>query len=718
MAALSSYGLLDTPQEPEFDRITALASYLFRAPIAAITLLDGDRQWFKSSTGLLMNELPRKDAFCSHAILQPEGLEVPDAEMDERFANNPMVRGDPGIRFYLGIPLLTEEGYALGTLCVIDTQPRPPVDREHREALAALAAEAMAQATMRRSSRVLSRVFLDQKRAEVRRLLRCSIIEGVAIAGTMEQALEFVLSQICMATGWKAGIAWRFPMESTGLRCEAWHSSQTGLEALRQAGLGNPGSMAEEVWRSGKPRYVTDFAEVPQYKGLQLARQLGFRAAAAFPVSSGGATELVLEFFTPDANDGCDLHFDLIEEVTSRLGAIFHRKGDEERRREDTLELQRINQIKDQFLALLAHELRNPMAPILNAVELLKTPDPGDALEVIERQVRHMARLVEDLLDISRVTRGKITLHIKRLDLAEALRSAMRAASSLTNGRPEQLTAVYPPAPLWVDADPVRIEQVIGNLINNALKYSGPEKAVSIVLRAEGVDAVLEVRDEGIGIEPDLQEQIFEPFFQTSDSRAFTQGGLGLGLPLVRQLVGLHSGTIGVRSEGRGKGSIFFVRLPLAAIDGEREAVKEEPPQEVGALMREGAAEQPLLKRRVLVVEDNRDFARTLERLLRLWGHEVEVVAHGNLALEAAHAFSPDVAMIDIGLPGMDGCSLAEKLVEELGPGLYLIAMTGFSQDADRERALNSGFRELLLKPIDPESLREKLGRAFAQPAP
>ena len=372
------------------------------------------------------------------------------------------------------------------------------------------------------------------------------------------------------------------------------------------------------------------------------------------------------------------------------------------RLRDHDAELARTIRLKDHFLAMLAHELRNPLAPILNAVQLLRSENPGDALDVIERQAKHMARLLEDLLDISRITQGKITLHKSRLDLTQSVRHAARSSLFEAN---HLFISEMSDKPLWVEADPVRIEQIIGNLLCNAAKYTEPGKEIRLSLEKDRGEAVLTVRDQGIGIPPEMLERIFEPFVQTKESLQRARGGLGLGLPLVRQLVAIHGGTVTAFSAGPGQGARFTVRLPLL----------ESPVQNDPGESKRVAEGAPVPMHRVLVVEDNPDMATTLKQLLVAWGHSVEVAMTGAAATAIANKFQPDVVLIDIGLPDMTGYDVAKRLSDLSRTGKpELIAMSGYELESDRSRATQAGFNDYLLKPVDPAELRKRfLRQAF-----
>jgi PAS domain S-box-containing protein len=368
------------------------------------------------------------------------------------------------------------------------------------------------------------------------------------------------------------------------------------------------------------------------------------------------------------------------------------------------LELSEANRRKDEFLAMLAHELRNPLAPILNAVHVLQQDRAAgttqrQAVSLIERQARQLTRLVDDLLDVSRITRGKIHLRKERVRLSAILNHAIETVRPLINSRRHELTVSQPPENIWLEADPARLEQVFANLLNNAAKYTEPGGHIWLTVEPEGTEVVVRVKDTGIGIVEEMLPRIFDLFIQADRSLDRSQGGLGIGLTLVRNLVQTHEGTVTASSEGIGKGSEFVVRLPVVS---EVAGLKEEAIAEV-----EAKKGRPL---RLLVVDDNVDTAESLALLLRLYGHEVTVAHTGPSALQLALAHKPDAIMLDIGLPGLDGYEVARRLREhEAFKSVPLIAMTGYGQEADKERSKEAGFNFHLVKPIDPERLQDLL---------
>lgn len=374
-----------------------------------------------------------------------------------------------------------------------------------------------------------------------------------------------------------------------------------------------------------------------------------------------------------------------------------------ERRRIE--ELEQTDRQKDEFLALLAHELRNPLTPIRTALEILRRPDVsatalGQAGRIAERQLHNMARLLDDLLDVSRIREGAIELRREVIEISSILRVAAEAAQPFIGERRHQLIVVYPKDAIWIEADPVRIEQVLGNLLNNAAKYT--DRGGEIRLSAERSDGevIIRVQDNGIGIEPMMVPRIFDLFVQAERRTERSAGGVGIGLSLVKKLVELHGGRVDALSAGPGRGSEFVVRLPALA-----------PGQTV---QRSGIAASPKPPRaralRVLLVDDNADSADGLAMLLELEGHEVRVAYDGASALETARTFRPHVALLDIGMPIMDGYELARRLhAAPETKETFLVAMTGWGQEEDQLRVRKAGFSRHLVKPFDPAAVERLL---------
>ncbi|TMB29407.1 MAG: hybrid sensor histidine kinase/response regulator [Deltaproteobacteria bacterium] len=353
-------------------------------------------------------------------------------------------------------------------------------------------------------------------------------------------------------------------------------------------------------------------------------------------------------------------------------------------------ELEQSVRDRDQFLAMLGHELRNPLAAILVSSELLdRKAGDGFASErgVIKRQVRNLTRLVDDLLDVSRVTRGKIAIRKEPVDLHDLLQRVSLEFSEAARLHGVDLY-VLPAAPVIISGDPLRLEQIIANLLSNAVKYTNPGGRITVGLEAEGDEAVLRVKDTGVGISAEMLPRVFDLFLQAPGAIDRAQGGMGIGLTLVQRLTALHSGKVEARSEGLGKGSEFVVRLPLSSREAGRATDATAP-----------LASAPGL--RLLLVEDNPDAREILKLALQEMGHEVAVCGDGSVAIERAVRDRPDAMLVDLGLPGCDGFEVARAVRGSLGTKIRLVAVTGYGQPSDRERALAAGFDAFLVKPAE-----------------
>jgi PAS domain S-box-containing protein len=798
LAVLDAYGILDTPPERAFDDIVRLVGQLLEAPIVAVNLLAEGRQWFKSEIGLGTREMPLDDSICKFALMQQGRMIVPDTRFDARFDCNPLVRGAPGLRFYAGELLTTSEGVVLGTLCVLDLEPRP----QGLTAQQALVLETMARQVM--SLIELHKALIDQQRLleqqqatqeELRRERDQSqrLLEGMA-EGFVLLDEHFHVQQI------NAG-ALQFEVRSADEilgRCQwdVWPGSEA-LEVGRQYKR----AMAERVavdfeqlytFPDGR-RYWIEIRVAPADKGLavfyrdiserkaaeQAVRDSQDRALAvaqqaeaerrrlaalleAAPVGivmADGAGALVrvnaehrrvwgnhpmtaelagygewqgwwadgsekhgqpllasewtlaralageaaprqvieIASFDPPhlrrivLNSGAPIRNDagdIIGAVAAQMDITERVKAEEALRQADRK--------KDEFLAMLAHELRNPLAPITSAAAILSNHavDAGTVRRtsaIIARQARHMTGLIDDLLDVSRVTRGRVDLATTELDIKDIIADAIEQVRPLVEKHQHRLLVQLAPAPAIVLGDRKRLVQVMTNLLSNAAKYTPQGGAIDVLLEAEGSELVITVRDNGIGMTPELIADAFELFSQGKRGLDRSQGGLGIGLALVKSLVQLHGGSVGVRSEGPDRGSSFVVRLPAVARSAQAGAGTPSLPA--------GTAPAPL---RIGIVDDNEDAAATLSMFLQAYGHAVSSAHCAQQALELLPAFAPDVCLLDIGLPDISGFELARALrAHPATKGAVLIAITGYAQEKDRQQARGAGFDELFAKPVD-----------------
>jgi signal transduction histidine kinase/ActR/RegA family two-component response regulator len=458
---------------------------------------------------------------------------------------------------------------------------------------------------------------------------------------------------------------------------------------------------------------VNDIASDPlwsEYRAFALPH--GLRACWSTPIMSARG-EVLGTFalyhrqikFTPPQTDleVIDLLAHTAGLVIDRYRQVEDRLAAEAKLKKAKEDAEQANRAKDQFLAMLAHELRNPLAPIVTALELGRMrgdADPTGEQAVIERQVGHLVRLVEDLLDLARFTRGKIDIKTERVEMADVITRAIEMARPIINERKHELKVDVAGDGLPVEGDPVRLAQVASNLISNAAKYTDAGGHIFISARREGPHVVIRVRDDGIGLTAEMLTRVFEPFVQVHDTANDARGGLGLGLAIVRTLVDLHGGTVEATSEGQGRGSEFTVRLPI----GEQQRPRSAQP------LREVAALSAGADTRVLIVDDNEDAASLLSHTLKRMGYQVAVAHDGVSGLQTASEFRPDIALLDISLPKISGYELGKQIRELRGLSrVRLVAATGSGQMSDRERTSAAGFDAHLTKPISIRTLSRTL---------
>ncbi len=600
--------------------------------------------------------------------------------------------------------MLTQQGYSLGAVDYILSPVVPDVLRtkisvfadlfrkteeikRHAEERIALVQEQAARASAEEATRRSS--FLAEATAVITRSLDC----GATVRGINQVVIPFLaeMSAIVLVDEHlsitQVEMAW---VDAGGQRFTANESNLNAFPPSLIAAI-------EQVLASGSFSFLPELpvAAAPQQSRLAGDEReicpLELRSAVVLPLAARNRTigALVLGVHQLGRTFGSS-QLALAEDLVGRAGIAI----DNSRLHENVKEHDRR---KDEFLAMLGHELRNPLAPIRNAVEILRLTDPPNstseqARDMIDRQVGHMARLIDDLLDVSRIARGKIQLHKDRCDLAAIVRETTEDYRSAMAASGLSLVVDVPQEPLWVLSDATRISQIVGNLLQNAHKFTDTGGQISLHLKAQAGDreALLTVRDTGIGMEPDTLAGIFVAFSQADRSLDRSRGGLGLGLALVKGLVELHGGTVQATSQGPGRGSEFVVRLPLEPAPEQR--VTQSPPPRINAAAY-----------RILIIEDNRDGAESMRTLLSLLGHQTTVTYAGSSGLEAARQMKPDVVLCDIGLPGgMDGYAVARALrADPALSGLLLIALTGYGREEDQQRAAEAGFDHHMTKPVN-----------------
>jgi signal transduction histidine kinase len=487
----------------------------------------------------------------------------------------------------------------------------------------------------------------------------------------------------------------------------------TELAAKLRAAPDAVGSMSWVV-RTGRshlvhfdPPHALD--EIRDRDLLTFARTIGLSAYFIVPLIARGRTLGALAALQAESGrklgeEDCALISEIAQRAALALdNARLYAEAEAALRQAETA-----SRAKDEFLAMLGHELRNPLAPIVTALQLMKMRNPTEAKEergIIERQVTHLLRLVDDLLDVSRITKGKVQLAQERVDLRAVVSRALEQTQPMLEKRVLPVEVSLPDVPVVITGDSVRLAQVISNLLTNAAKFTPPDKRLALEMRVEVDWVEIAVIDEGIGIAPALLPHVFELFLQGDQPIDRHSGGLGLGLAIVSSLVHMHGGSVRADSEGSGKGSTFTVRLPATGGGAVSAPVSSDPLPEI-----RGSG-------RVLVVDDNTDALKTLAELLRQVGYEVRAVGDGHAALAELASFTPDLAVLDIGLPGMDGYELARRLREHPGlSALRLVALTGYGRELDRLRAMSAQFHEHLVKPVPAARLLDAVGALLQRP--
>ncbi len=537
-----------------------------------------------------------------------------------------------------------------------------------------------------------------------------------------------------------------FDAASGTVRCAfLWVNGQLldpGALPVLPIDLVNGRGMQTEVIRSGEGRLYADvqdrvrrggryFDVSPDGKVRDLsppgARPPAARCALMVPIKLEGKVVGIVQAMSDTPGAYAQEHLSILQGLVApmavalqnaELYARAHREIAERTRVERALveseeRLREADKRKDEFLATLAHELRNPLAPIRNALHIMRlTGNDGPALErartMMERQLGQMVRLIDDLLDVSRITRGKLALRKERVELAAVVHNAVETARPLIEASGHDLTVTLPAEPITLDADPMRLAQVFANLLNNAAKYMERGGRIWLTVGLRETEASISVRDTGTGIPAEALPSIFEMFTQVDRSLEKSQGGLGIGLTLVKRLVEMHGGSVEAKSEGPGKGAEFIALLPV---------VSESPSPQPSK--REEGRPSNAVTCRILIADDNKDSAESMGTLLRLMGNEVRMVHDGVQAVEEAATFRPDVILLDIGMPRLDGYAAARRIREERwGRAMVLVALTGWGQEEDKRRATEAGFDKHFTKPVDPTDLEQLVAGLHAHAGP
>ncbi|MEW5861270.1 MAG: ATP-binding protein [Cyanobacteriota bacterium] len=700
LAALYRYRILDTPPEAAFDRLTTLAARLFDMPIALVSLVDKSRAWFKSCHGFNLSEVPRDATICSFALLYDQVLVVPDTRQDQRFACNPFVQSEPGVRFYAGAPLVTHDGFNLGTLCLLDSQPRDALSAEQQTILADLAAMVVDELELRYAANRITQID--------KALL--AVTQGVSAA--TGEAFFYALVQ---------HFANVLAVDYTYIGLLVEREEEEAIQTIATCAQGQIVDNFEYLLRDTPCQAVLRQRKICWYPSsvqalfphAPLLAPLQIESYIAVPFFDSTGTPLgLLGVMDGKPLENAQLAETLLSIFSMRIAAELERQWAEQKRiqmlareQEARQQAETANRIKDEFLAVLSHELRSPLNPILGWSKLLRNgklnaAKTAQALEIIERNAQLQSQLIEDLLDVSRILRGKLSLNMVPVNLASTIKAALETVRLAAEAKSIQIQTLFDPTIGQVLGDSARLQQVVWNLLTNAVKFTPEGGRVEIQLQRIGSQSQIQVRDTGKGISPDFLPHVFEYFRQADATTTRTFGGLGLGLAIVRHLVELHGGTVQVDSPGEGQGATFTVRLPLIKDksakhkEGNSSPLTPEP--------------SPLTGIRILVVDDDTDsrefFAFALEQL----GAQVSTVTSAGEAIAFLEQSQPNILLSDIGMPDMDGYMLMRQIREmppEQGGQILAIALTAYAGEIDRQQALAAGFQHHLAKPVEPNEL-------------
>lgn len=616
--------------------------------------------------------------------------EVIAPDVDPELRRSLVAQGDRAPACLHTAPILGRDGRTIGAVVLVAPMGRTATPWEERlTSIAASIATVLferdraQQALERNQERLADEAgALVRLHAASRRLWSArSVSEG------LEEMLDAVITLLSADMG---NFQMMDPVRRR-LMMAAHRGFNSGYLDLFAEVKGDETSACARVLRSGERVIIEDVETDELYAPYRpMAREIGYRTVVATPlVGRDGTTLGVLSahFREPRSFD---------EQELRRLDLFIRQAVDFVERVAVETRLRDADRRKNEFLATLAHELRNPLAPMRSAIGLLRLSDAPDAreraLDIMDRQVGQMVRLIDDLMDVGRITRDKLELRKEPVELATVLRHVVESAVPMLHGARQVLDVAISDAPMPLLADPARLAQVFGNLLTNASKYSAEGRRIGIEAVRQGEEVVVRVRDEGTGIAPDKLEAVFDMFTQVEPAARRSHGGLGIGLTLARRLAALHGGTLTASSPGRGQGSTFEVRLPVAA--AEPEAAPRGPTRHLPS------------SRRVLVVDDNRDAAMTLAALLQQAGHDTEVAYDGRQAILMAASSPPEVVVLDLGMPGMNGYDVCRRLrAEPWAAGMRIIALTGWGQEADKRKSRAAGFDHHLVKPVTTEEL-------------
>jgi signal transduction histidine kinase/DNA-binding response OmpR family regulator len=550
-----------------------------------------------------------------------------------------------------------------------------------------------------RHAREVTRAAIARRRAESLLQLLSQAAEHILTASTPDDLVRGLFEKIREPLGVDAFLNYMVDPSLNKLQLASCAGiPEDNLDSINEPPFDT--SPAGSAIAERKPVHATSLQNSMELSAKTM-KSMGFSACSCHPLLAEFRLLGTLCFASRTKDAFREDELDFLRTVSHYATAAFERLGYIQQMRED-------DRRKDEFLATLAHELRDPLAPLSNVLELMKRANGSDDIleqvrDTMDRQLGHLVQLVDDLLDMSRITRNRLDLRKRRVDLSSVIHQALDAARPMAASFGHELHVAVPPDPAFLNADPVRLAQVFGNLLTNACKYTEPGGHIWLSAELHEDEVTVKVRDTGIGIPRNKLASVFDMFSQLPAARELSQGGLGIGLTLVKRLVGLHGGTVEASSPGAGKGTEFIIRLPVLADYSQAQAAarQEETPRAGG--------------RRILIVDDNRDSAASLAMLLEAAGNKTQEAYDGMEALEAAAEFHPDVVLLDIGLPKLNGFEVCRRMrAEPWGRDMIILAVSGWGQDDDRRKAREAGFDNHMVKPVDYKTLLKLLAEPSA----
>lgn len=709
LKALSMYNIIDTAAEPAFEEIVHLAAQICQTPVALISLLEENRQWFKAKVGLNINETGRDIAFCNHTIQSDDLFVVPDALQDERFKNNPLVTGDPNIRFYAGMPIKTPDGHNIGTLCVIDTVARE-LDDNQRELLETLTHSVLHLLELRKNT-----LQVQQSKEVLRNLMRLNEDFIRSIDNKREvfkRMLEYILKVTDSEYGFIGEVLYNDKqpyLKSYAITNIAWNDeTRTLYEKYAAEGMEfhNLNTLFGHTLRTGEQVIANDPANDPRRGGLpkghpELKHYLGV------PIKDSNGDLIGMIGLSNKRNGYSENDVVALQPFVTNCAVMILAMQMQSR----NLLIEEEQRQKDMFLANMSHEIRTPLNAIIGFNDLLQNTrlddDQQRYVETISIASRNLNVIINDILDISKLESGMLILEKKPFDIEKVVRQVVQLNSSRAKQKGLKIMLTFDQdIPQFIVGDETRLSQILINLINNAIKFTSEGyvelKVLELRKTVDQVSLRFSVSDTGIGIAPEKLSSIFERFTQAESSTTRLYGGTGLGLNIVKSLVGLHKGKVDVKST-MGKGSEFIVEIPFAiATSNVIAEIENDTPADLRTLL-DGL--------NLLLVEDNEHNQFLAQTYLVRNGAKVTTAANGKIALDILKNNTFDVILMDIQMPEMDGNETTTYIRKKLKLDVPIVACSAHALESEKERCLANGMNEYITKPYNESEMVRTLAK-------